>query len=97
MQRYLPYVEGKKEGAEPLPLWIVPNRKVSLSDVMMCMRDHYEGTPFSLDGDIGGCLIVLHHYLSNVKVRHVSMNVLLAPSSLHLSMSVKCVLGYLVK
>lgn len=54
MQRYLPYVEGKKEGAEPLPLWIVPNRKVSLSDVMMCMRDHYEGTPFSLDGDIGG-------------------------------------------
>lgn len=54
MQRYLPYVTGKESNAEPLPLWIVPNRKVSLADVMSCMRDHYEGTPFSLDSDIGG-------------------------------------------
>lgn len=51
--RYLPYAEGKVKDAEPMPLWIVPNRKVSVQDVEMCMRDHYEGTPFALDSDIG--------------------------------------------
>ena len=54
MERYLPYAEGKVADAEPMPLWLVPDRKVSLADVMACMRDHYEGTPFSLDSDIGG-------------------------------------------
>jgi len=53
MSRYLPYVEGKVKGAEPMPLWIVPNRKVTLSDMRQCMRDHYEGTPLSLDSDPG--------------------------------------------
>lgn len=53
MNRYLPYVEGKAKNAEPMPLWIIPNRKVSIQDVQACMRDHYEGTPFSLDKDLG--------------------------------------------
>ena len=53
MNRYIPYVEGKQADTEPLPLWIVPNRKVSLQDMEACMRDHYEGTPFSLDNDPG--------------------------------------------
>lgn len=53
MNRYLPYVEGKAKDAEPMPLWIIPNRKVSIQDVQACMRDHYEGTPFSLDKDLG--------------------------------------------
>lgn len=53
MDRYIPYVEGKLENTEPLPLWIVPERKVSLQDMEACMRDHYEGTPFSLDKDPG--------------------------------------------
>lgn len=53
MDRYIPYVEGKLENTEPLPLWIVPKRKVSLQDMEACMRDHYEGTPFSLDKDPG--------------------------------------------
>lgn len=53
MDRYIPYVEGKAADAEPLPLWIVPERKVSLQDMEACMRDHYEGTPFSLDNDPG--------------------------------------------
>ena len=53
MDRYLPYAEGKVKDAEPMPLWIVPNRKVSLQDVRDCMRDHYEGTPFALDNDPG--------------------------------------------
>jgi len=33
---------------------LFPTRTVSLQDVMECMRDHYEGTPFALDSDIGG-------------------------------------------
>ena len=53
MDRYLPFVEGKAAQWEHMPLWIVPERKVSLQDVMTCMRDHYEGTPFTLDSDIG--------------------------------------------
>ena len=54
MDRYLPFVSGMGEYDEPMPLWIVPNRKLSVQDVEECMRDHYEGTPFALDGDIGG-------------------------------------------
>jgi len=53
MNRYLPYAEGKVKGAEPMPLWIKPNKKVTIQDVQACMRDHFEGTPFSLDNDPG--------------------------------------------
>lgn len=53
MERYLPYAEGKVKNAEPMPLWIVPNKKVTLQDMRDCMRDHYEGTPFALDNDPG--------------------------------------------
>mgnify|MGYP000239469654 FL=1 len=53
MERYLPYAGGKVKDAEPMPLWIKPNRKVSVQDIQECMRDHYEGTPFSLDKDPG--------------------------------------------
>ena len=49
MNRYLPYAEGKVKDAEPMPLWIVPNKKVTLQDVRDCMRDHFEGTPLALD------------------------------------------------
>lgn len=54
MERYVPYAEGKVKDAEPMPLWIIPNRKVSVHDMEECMRDHFEGTPFALDSDIGG-------------------------------------------
>ena len=50
----MPYAMGKVKEAEPMPLWIIPNKKVTLQDVQACMRDHYEGTPFALDSDIGG-------------------------------------------
>ena len=53
MDRYLPYVEGKGEYTEAMPLWIIPNKKLTLQDVQECMRDHFEGTPFSLDSDMG--------------------------------------------
>lgn len=55
MSRYLPWALGKDPDAEDMPLWIVPDRKLSVADVERCMRDHYEGTPLSTDGeDIGG-------------------------------------------
>ena len=53
MDKNLPYVEGKVKDAEPMPLWIVPNKKVSLQDLEASMRDHYEGTPFDLGNDLG--------------------------------------------
>jgi len=36
------------EGAESYPLWIKPDKKLSLSDVFTLMRDHYEGTPYDM-------------------------------------------------
>lgn len=53
--RYLPWALGVDPDAEDMPLWIVPNKKVSLQDVQACMRDHYEGTALAIDTtDIGG-------------------------------------------
>ncbi len=34
--------------AEPFPLWITPERKLSVADVMDLMRDHYEGTDYDM-------------------------------------------------
>lgn len=53
--RYLPWALGKDENAEDMPLWIVPDQKLSVQDVENCMRDHYEGTPMAIDStDMGG-------------------------------------------
>lgn len=54
MDQYVDYAAGKVADAKPMPLWIVPDRKLSVHDMETAMRDHYEGTPFALDGDIGG-------------------------------------------
>lgn len=55
MTRYLPWALGKDANAEDMPLWIIPNKKLSVQDIQACMRDHYEGTPLALDStDIGG-------------------------------------------
>ena len=36
-----------------MPLYIKPDRKLSVHDVMELMRDHYEGTPMDMNNDIG--------------------------------------------
>ncbi len=36
------------EGAKPYPLWIKPDKKISLAFVFSLMRDHYEGTPYDM-------------------------------------------------
>ncbi len=46
------YVKGV-EGAEPMPLYIKPDRKLSVKDVMELMRDHFQGTEFDMTKDIG--------------------------------------------
>ena len=54
--KYLPWAEGIDKNAEPMPLWIIPNKKVSIQDVLAANRDHYEGTPLAVSETIGGGL-----------------------------------------
>ena len=56
MSPYLDWALGKNPDAQDMPLWVVPNKKVSVQDVENVMRDHYEGTPLSVanGSDIGG-------------------------------------------
>ncbi len=55
MDRYLPWALGKDPRAEDMPLWVIPDRKLSVADVINDMRDHYEGTPMAIDStDMGG-------------------------------------------
>lgn len=53
MDRYIPYVEGRKpmSEVEPLPMWIVPDKPLSVNTVIECLRDHHEDTPFAFDED----------------------------------------------
>lgn len=46
---YLPWALGKDPDAKPMPLWIKPKQKLGVADIEASMRDHYEGTPLSLD------------------------------------------------
>ena len=48
---YLAYVQGQSK--EPMPLYIKPDRKVSVRDVQHAMRDHYEGTALDITNDMG--------------------------------------------
>ena len=58
MKQYEPYVMGLTDyrNAKPeerLPLWIQPDRKLTVHDVMELMRDHFEGTAMDMTGDVG--------------------------------------------
>lgn len=52
MDAYLPFINGKK-GAATMPLYVKPDRKVSVRDLQNMMRDHFEGTPFDMTKDPG--------------------------------------------
>lgn len=52
MKRYEAFAMGDKN-AERLPLWVKPNRKLSVQDCMALMRDHFEGTPMDMTQDVG--------------------------------------------
>ena len=53
MEKYLDYASGNNIDADPLPLYIYPDRPVSFDDVMSAMGDHYENTPFDMTNDPG--------------------------------------------
>jgi dipeptidase len=46
------YVKGVP-GAEPLPLFVKPDAKLSVRDVISLMRDHFEGTELDMTQGIG--------------------------------------------
>ena len=55
MDRYYDYAAGVtfretggKDAGEHMPLWIKPERKVSVQDIKECMRDEYKGTPLDI-------------------------------------------------
>lgn len=55
MDRYYDFASGKtfvesggKNPGERMPLFIRPNRKVSVQDIKECMRDEYRGTPLDI-------------------------------------------------
>ena len=39
--------------AAPLPMWVKPDQKLGVHDVMELMRDHYENTPLDMRNDVG--------------------------------------------
>ena len=44
------------DGSAPqkrLPLWVKPDKKLSVQDAMALMRDHFEGTPLDMSKDVG--------------------------------------------
>ena len=52
MDKYLDYASGHNL-KNRMPLWIKPDRKISVENVMDYMRDHLEGTPLDMTRDIG--------------------------------------------
>jgi dipeptidase len=60
MKQYEDYILGnvKHDGenkfpSNRMPLWVKPDKKLSVQDVMGMMRDHFEGTPLDMTKDIG--------------------------------------------
>ena len=52
MDSYLPYINGEFDKCDHLPLYIKPDKPLSVRDVMEDMRDHYEGTPLDMTADM---------------------------------------------
>lgn len=58
IKRAKPYVQGQPQTVEnfasnKMPLWVKPNEKVSVIDMMNFMRDHLEGTELDMSLDLG--------------------------------------------
>ena len=54
MDAYLPFIYGKTNAdADVMPLYVKPDRKISVRDIQNMMRDHFEGTPFDMTVDPG--------------------------------------------
>jgi dipeptidase len=47
-RNFSPDYTRSKPGAEPYPITVTPDKKLSTSDVFALLRDHYEGTEFDM-------------------------------------------------
>ena len=52
MDSYLPFINGQTGVIDHLPLWIKPDKPLSVRDLMNDMRDHYEGTALDMTADV---------------------------------------------
>ena len=52
MDSYLPFINGQTDVIDHLPLWIKPDKPLSVRDLMNDMRDHYEGTALDMTADV---------------------------------------------
>lgn len=52
MDKYLPYINGEFDVCDHLPLWIKPDKPLTLRDLQQDMRDHFEGTPLDMTSDM---------------------------------------------
>ncbi|MCR5039052.1 MAG: C69 family dipeptidase [Bacteroidales bacterium] len=52
MDKYLPYINGDFTKCDHLPLWIKPDKPLSMRDLQNDMRDHFEGTPLDMTADM---------------------------------------------
>lgn len=49
--KYFAWVNNESD--EPMPLYIIPDRKVSLAEMQDAMRDQFQGTPYDMTQDVG--------------------------------------------
>ena len=52
MDKYLPYINGEFDVCDHLPLWIKPDKPLTIRDLQQDMRDHFEGTPLDMTSDM---------------------------------------------
>ncbi|MBR4392363.1 MAG: C69 family dipeptidase [Bacteroidales bacterium] len=52
MDKYLPYINGDFDQCDHLPLWIKPDKPLSIRDLQQDMRDHFEGTALDMTADM---------------------------------------------
>lgn len=67
-EEFLPYIQGEND--DPMPLFIKPNRKLSVHDVQQAMRDHYEGTALDITNDFGAGMYKRPYRLSPLGFKH---------------------------
>ncbi|WP_372950651.1 dipeptidase [Mariniphaga sp.] len=60
MEQYVDYAKGlikydnsTNYATNRMPLWVKPNKKLSVRDVQNMMRDHYQGTELDMTQDVG--------------------------------------------
>ncbi|MBI9055420.1 MAG: C69 family dipeptidase [Bacteroidales bacterium] len=69
MGQYLDYAMGENL-TNRFPLWIKPDKKIGVRDLMELMRDYYQGTPMDMTKDVGA-----GSYESTVRWRPITWEV----------------------